>query len=704
MRVPYKWLQEYLNVDTSLEELCHLLTMGGLEVEEVEQWTAEDGGDSDEILMTVVTPNRGDLLSMVGIARHAAALLGSTFNPSQVSYPEIEQPVVDSERAELGPVTVEIEDKVGCPRYSALLMEGVAVKPSPDWLRCRLEAAGIRAINNVVDCTNYVCWELGQPMHAFDFKLLKDGHIIVRKAEAGEQLLMLDDTWQVFSPEDLVIADPMGAVALAGVMGGADTQIRDLTTTVLLESAHFDPTTIRRTSLHLGMSTEASYRFERHVDPNLTLPALARAAELIMQTAGGEIAQAALDAKARDFEAKTLSLRPERCNALLGTQIESKMIAEYLGRLGLRVQEGARLTVTVPTFRPDIEREVDLIEEVAIVHGYDKVPLTIPSHLTGSGRLTQEQKLHRRVGALLRTGGLNENISFSMMHPRDLDRLSWPQNTPEREPLLLANPSSQEQTAMRTTLLPGLLEACSRNARHRVADVALYEMGIVHFPTAEPGLPTEQQQVAGIMMGSPLTTQWNLPPEQAEVDFYYLKGLVEQVCQELGLTKFHFARADHSAFQADRCARLIFGEQPIGVLGEIAQRVQQAYDLPKPVYAFELNLDAIVEQATEHRQYQPVPRYPVVRRDVAVVAPDTDEFSAVRLSAEIRSAGGENLVSVEPFDWYTDTQRIGEGRRSVAFSLTFRHADRTLTDEEIEEAMEQIHGRLEQIGGQVRTE
>ena len=300
MRVPYSWLKEYLTSAPELPELCHLLTMGGLEVEEVAEWTAEDGGASDQILLTSVTPNRGDLLSMVGVARHAAALSGGRFTQPEVSFPETEDPLIDRRKAALGPLTVEIADPVGCPRYCALLIDGVQVGPSPDWLRYRMEAAGVRSINNVVDCTNYVVWEMGQPLHAFDFRLIKDGHIIVRRAEQGEKLLLLDDTWPALGPDDVMITDPMGAVALAGIMGGADTQMRDVTTTVLLESAHFDPVAIRKTALRLG-GTEASYRFERHVDPNLTLPALARAAELILETAGGEIAQRAIDVKTADF-------------------------------------------------------------------------------------------------------------------------------------------------------------------------------------------------------------------------------------------------------------------------------------------------------------------------------------------------------------------------------------------------------------------
>ncbi len=705
MRVPYQWLQEYLDTDMSVADLSCCLTMSGLEVEKIEQWTAQDGGAEDQVLITTVTPNRGDLLSMVGVARHAAAVINSAFNPPAASCPETEEPVVDPVKAQLGPLTVEIADPIGCPRYSALLIEGITVKPSPDWLRHRMEAAGIRSINNVVDCTNYVCWELGQPMHAFDFQLIKDGHIIVRKAEENERFLLLDDTWPTLGPEDVVIADPMGAVALAGLMGGADTQMRENSATVLLESAHFDPPTIRQTSLRLGVSTEASYRFERRVDPNLTLPALARAAELILATAGGEITQAALDVCTTDFVPQTVPLRPQRCNSLLGTDIEAQTMAEYLHRLGFEVaKEEKQLLVTVPTFRAEVEREVDLIEEIAIVHGYDNIPLTLPGHLTGSGRLTRSQRLRARVGELLRAGGLNENLSFSMMEPDTLDRLCWPQDCAERDQLRLANPLSQQQCLMRTTLLPALLEACRHNARQRVADVALYEIGTAFLPDPDHALPREEQRVAGIMMGSPLTAQWNLQPEQASVDFYYLKSLLEQLLQHLNVTDIDFSRYEHPTFQPGRCAALVSDQRNIGVIGQIAENVQEAYDLPTTACAFEVNLDVIMDKASLHPGYRPVPRYPAVLRDVAVIVPDTDEFSAARLAAQIKAAGGENLDSVEPFDSYADLQYLGAGRRSVAFNLIFRRPDRTLTDDEIETAVVQIHTRLEEMGGEVRKQ
>ncbi len=703
MRIPYNWLQDYLQADIEIERLCHLLTMGGLEVEEVRDWTATDGEATDQILMTAVTPNRGDLLSMIGVARHAAALSRTDFVDPVTSFPEIDNPVTDREKASIGPVTVEIADSVGCLRYSALLIEDVEVGPSPDWLRYRMEAAGIRSINNVVDCTNYVVWEMGQPLHAFDFRLLKDGYIIVRRAEDEEKLLLLDDTWQTLGPEDVVIADPMGAVALAGIMGGTDTQVSETTSRVLLESAHFDPVAIRRTSLRLGVSTEASYRFERHVDPNLTLPALARAAELIMMTAGGQIAHAAIDVKTRDFATKSLQLRPARCNSLLGTDLDAAAMADFLRRLGFGVEEGELLTVEVPTFRPDVEREIDLVEEVAIVYGYENIELTVPGHLTCTGRLTEQQRLRRRAGELLRECGLCENLSFSMMDPSDLDECHWPQDDACRDFLELANPASSDLTVMRTTLLPGLLTAAAHNARQRVSDIALYEIGTVFFPQDEQSLPGERQHVAVLMTGSLLTADWNLPVEQAQVDFYYMKGIIEQLCGGLGGPELSFVRQNHSTFHPGKCAQVLLGDETIGLMGEIAAEVAEAYDLPDGACASELNLDMLLERAVLYTTHQPVARFPAAERDLAIIVPDNDEFASARLIEEIEQAAGEFLESVTPFDVYSDPQQIGAGRKSIAFRLVFRADDRTLIDAEVEAVMSAVHSYVEEeVGAEVR--
>jgi phenylalanyl-tRNA synthetase beta chain len=704
MRVPYSWLKQLLPGLPAAEELARVLTMGGLEVEEVRAWAPEGGGPEERVLLTKVTANRGDLLSMIGVARHAAALLGLEFTPPVPPLHLLGEIARDSRQAVAGAVTVEIADPVGCPRYSGLLLTGVAIAPSPEWLQHRLEAAGVRAINNVVDATNYLCWELGQPMHAFDFRFLEKGHIIVRRARPGEQVMLIDESVPALTEQDVVIADPLGAVALAGVMGGRDSQVRETTTAVLLEAAHFDPTAIRKTSLRLGMSTEASYRFERHVDPNLTLPALARAAQMIGEMAGGEVPGPAVDVAARDFSPRQVSLRPARCNALLGTDLSAAQMSDYLRRLGCEVEEGEPLRVSVPTARWDVEREVDLIEEVAIVHGYGNIPETLPGRLQRSGRLTREQRIARKAGEVLRECGFNETLSFSMMCPADLEKLRCVPEARERRMLPLLNPLAADSAVMRTTLLPALLSAVAYNQRQRVRDVALYEINPVFLAREEGELPQEEPRVAGILTGSPFTSTWNLPADTAQPDFYWLKGLVEQFLSALGLTDCRIEPAEHPSFAAGACARAIRGEWLLGLLGEVAAEVAEAYDLEGPVYAFELDFGAITAAANLARQYRPLPRFPAALRDVAVAVPDTDDFSAAALADEIRRAAGEYVESVRAFDLYINPERLGAGRKSLAFELVFRVPDRTLTDAEVDQAMANVHARLEALGGEVRRQ
>ncbi len=705
MRIPCDWLKEYIEIDLPAEEIGRVLTMGGLEVEQVVEHRDEAGGAAEPVLVTSVTSNRGDLLSVVGTARHLSALTGRCLRAPSYSSPATESPVTADRRVELGPVTVEIIDAEGCPRYCALLIEGIQVGPSPQWMQARLEAAGLRAINNVVDCTNYVMLELGQPLHAFDFHLLADGHVIVRKARAGETLTTLDGIDRRLTPDDLLICDPGGPIALAGVMGGASTEIHAGSTAVLLEAAHFHPATVRKTSLRLGLSTEASYRFERHVDPNLPLVALARVAELIIQTAGGQIKGQAIDVKTRAFSPRTVTLRPARCNALLGTDIAPRQMSDYLKRLGFEVRRANEdlVQVTVPTARPDVQREVDLIEEIAVIHGYDNIPLTIPGKLAASAVLTVEQRTERRARHILRACGLNETISFSMISPRDLQKLGLPPGHPQTNCLSLANPMSEEYTVMRTTLLPSLLAAAQHNINQRVTEIALYEINRVYLPQEGSELPSEPKRVAGLVTGSPFTARWNMPRSAELVDFFWIKGIVEQLCEGLGIQELAWARANHPAFHPGRCARLLVSGRDAGVVGEMSPEVQQNFDLPEKVYAFELDFDLLIEKANLTNVYKPLPRLPAALRDVAVIVPDTDEFSAARVMETIKAAGGEYLAAVEPFDVFTDPKRIGPGRRSLAFSLQFRAPDRALTSEEVEAMMEAIYARLEkELGAEVR--
>lgn len=704
MRVPYSWLMEYLQAEISPEDLSQALTMGGLEVEEIRDWTSEDGEATDKILVTKVTANRGDMLSILGVARQAAAVLKCSYKLPEMPLELVSDPVSGGTTASDGEVTVELAEPQGCPRYSALRLRDVKLGPSPRWLAHRLEAAGMRPLANVVDCTNYVMLELGQPLHAFDFKLLRQGHVIVRRAQEGEKLLTLDRQWRTLTAGDLLITDPAGAAALAGVMGGADTEINDKSTEILLESAHFDPTSIRKTSLRLGLSSEASYRFERHVDPNGTLRALARVTQLIQRTAGGEVIGKAIDACAEDFSPRQISLRPERCNQILGTDFTPQTMADCLRAIDCEVAEaGETLEVGVPRLRWDIEREIDLIEEIAIVYGYENLPMTVPGRLAQSGLLTRRQKLSRQVGEVLRQCGLNETLSFSVSCPGDLDRLGYPADAPERTMVALANPMIDTQSHMRTTLLPALLEACENNVRQRVTDVALYEINKVFLPVAGTLLPQEPLRVAGIIMGSPLTAEWNLPAESREPDFYLLKGMVEQVCEALGVTP-GFERGGHPAFHPGRCASLLIGGTPAGVLGEVAAPVQEAYDLPRRAYLFELDLEALLEAACDFKQYEPLPRFPAVGRDLAIVMPDDDAHAAGRLEALIAEAGGEFLREVQPFDLFVDAERLGAGLKNVAFRLEFRAADRTLTDEEVEAAMDRVKERVgKETAGTIRA-
>ena len=694
MRVPYSWLLEYLKADTPAEELAGILTMGGLEVEEVADWTYEDGEATDKVLVTKVTSNRGDLLSMIGVARHAAALLGCKWQSPDLSSPQIEAPITGQPLVEQEDVKIEVVDFEGCPRYCALVIRGIEMGESPMWMQHRLAAAGIRPISNVVDATNYVCWELGQPMHAFDLRLVARNHIIVRKAAEGEELLLIDEASVTLTETDLAICDEMGPVALAGVMGGRDTELRKTTSTVLLESAHFDPATIRRTAQRHGIGTESSHRFERHVDPNLTLPAIARATQLIVECAGGAPDAAAIDVAQKVFEPREASLRPERCNALLGTELSSAEMADCLERLEMEVERGVRIEVRIPTFRPDIKREVDLIEEVAIVHGYDKIPLTVPGKLKESGVLTTRQRMERRTRELLRQCGLNETISFSFMSPADLDRCGFGPDSAERNALRLLMPAAAEMSELRTTLIPGLLNACAVNVRQRVLDVALYDVDRVFHSRGEGELPDERVHVGGVLMGVPFTSRWNLPDETATADFYWLKGIVEQLCDGLNVSCVEFRRWQHPTFHPGRCAEVMVGSAVAGVLGEVAQAVQEAHDLPAKTYLFELDLEVLIESAAVHREYDPLPRLPAALRDLALVVPDDDDHTAAAIAAAIREAGGEILWKVEAFDLYEDTERLGPGKKSVAFRLAFRAPDRTLVDEELDEATAAIAQHL----------
>ncbi|MFP4249519.1 MAG: phenylalanine--tRNA ligase subunit beta [Armatimonadota bacterium] len=731
MRVPHSWLMEYIDADISPEDLAEELTMGGLEVEEIEDWRSADGEAQDTVLVTSVTSNRGDLLSMIGVARHAAALLRCDLKLPDLSLPAIEDPARAEEDLEQGDTRITIEDREGCPRYSALRLVGVEVRESPDWMRYRLEAAGARPLGNIVDATNYVLLELGQPLHAFDHKLLVKGHVIVRRAEPGEKLTTIDENTRELTENDLVIADEKGAIALAGVMGGVDTEMRERTQDVLIESAHFNPTMVRRTAQRHAMSTEASYRFERFVDPNLTLPALARAGQLLRWMEAAEIVGPAMDVRAEEFAREPIELRPARTNWVLGTDLATEEQVELLERLGFSVtpdtaeaeraaealpeqdwlraypdemQAAERLTVGVPTRRPDLEREIDLIEEIAIIHGYNEIPTTLPRTISRAGTKTRLQKLEDRVSEVMRAAGLCENVSYSMMGGCDLDFLCLNADAPEREALCLRDPAAEDQELMRTTLLPGLLQSAQYNVRRRVKDVALFEIGRIFLDIGEGALPEERQTLAAICMGSARTSTWNLPDEYEEMDFYWLKGVIEQLFHRLHISGASFERGEHDSLHPGRSAKVLVDGLAVGHIGEIAPRVQLSYDLPEPACVLELDLQSILAQASLLTQYESQPRQPAATRDLALVVEDDEKHRGAALIEAAEKVAGEHLESVRIFDVYHDRERLGEGRKSVAMRLTFRHPERTLTDDEVDEAMRRVINHMERkLNAEART-
>jgi phenylalanyl-tRNA synthetase beta chain len=653
-------------------------------------------GMADTVLELEVTPNRPDCLSMAGVAREVGAVTGVRARVPASAPEESGEPADSS-------VSVTIEDPDLCPRYTARLVRGVRIGPSPDWLAERVAAAGARPISNVVDVTNYVMFELGQPLHAFDSATLAEADgkraIIVRLARAGEKLVTLDGQDRALVSDTLVIADPDGVVALAGVMGGDATEVSEATVDILLESACFSAPSVGRTSRRLALISEASSRFERGVDPNGCVAALDRAAQLLAEVAGGTVAPGVVDAYPRQIAPAVVTLRVSRLNALLGTELSSKHVAGILEGLGLTVEGGSdELTVTVPTFRPDLDREVDLIEEVVRVHGMGEVASTLPAGRGRIGGLTPDQRRRERIGAALRGAGLNEAITWSFADPADVGRVGWVFG-PDEQPVRLLDPMSSEQSLMRFTTLPGLVRAVADNRRKGVADVHLYEIGTVWWTSPGRKQPKEREVVAGVLAGSWNRPGWNDPP--VPLDLFDAKGVVESVIEELGVARLRLRQSDLSHLQPGRSAEVLIGGDVVGWLGEVHPDVLASYDCSGPVAAFELQLKPLLKAARDIRPFVDLPRFPGVKMDLAIVV--ADGVPAERVEQAIRSAGGKLLEEVRLFDAYRG-KGVAAGHTSLAFALVYRHPDHTLTDEEVAALHDKVVRKVTAaVGGELRS-
>jgi phenylalanyl-tRNA synthetase beta chain len=627
----------------------------------------------DVVLHLDVTTNRGDCLSIVGVAREVAALYRL---PLTVPQPVLdESAVAASERA-----TVRIEDARGCPRYLARVVENVTVGPSPWWMRRRIIAAGMRPISNVVDVTNYVLLERGQPLHAFDLSTLASATIVVRKPRRGERIATLDGQERALERDDLVIADAERPVAVAGVMGGADTEVSDKTTSLLLEAAYFEPLRIRRTAARLKLRSEASMRFERGADPEAVPAAAARAAELLARVAGGTVLRGAIDVYPRPFKPRTVRLRAARANALLGIDEPAAEMASALASLGCEVETSRTvLRVTTPSWRPDLQIEEDLVEEVARLHGYWRIPETLPEGARAGG-LTPQQRRARLARRLLLGAGLSEAQTLSLLPPWVPDRFGFGDDHPMRAAARVGNPLSAEESVLRDAIRPGLLLAAQRNVARRVLPVRLFEMGTV-FARSGSGVD-EEARVAWLMTG-PAPGGWHTGDRA--LDFYDASGALAYVLDGLGIAYRLEQFAGEPGFHPGRTARVYVNEEVVGIVGELLPEVAEAFELPARVAVAELSLAPLLAEPPVDATAPP--RLPAVARDVALVVPA--EVPAAEVAATIRAAAGGLLGSLDLFDVYRGEQ-LGEGKVSLAYALTLRDPERTLTDEDADAAMTRI--------------
>ena len=624
----------------------------------------------DEVIEFEITSNRPDCLSMVGIAREAAVTLKTSY-----SLPQIKLSRNIGHTLQEAKVIVEEPDM--CPRYCARVVRNVKIGPSPRWMRRRLAAAGVRPINNIVDITNYVMLELGQPMHAFDLDKIQDKTIIVRRAREGEKLVTLDKQERILAEDILVIADTEKAIALAGVMGGYDTEVTPDTCNVILESATFDKGSVRLASKALGLRSEASSRFEKGLDISNAERAIDRAAQLIQELGAGEVVEGKIDVCNGSLEPRVLEVQWKRINALLGIDLEIEDICGILNSLSFKTEvKGDILVVEVPSFRQDVEGMADLAEEVARIYGYDKIPMTLMEGSRSQGTRTREQKLLDTAKRALIAMGLFETVTYSFGSPKVYGKIGF---KPEEyhEVVTIANPLGEDQSAMRTTLIPSILDVLARNKSRSIEECKIFEIANIFIPKSIPieELPIERLTLAIGQYGK-------------GTDFYTLKGQVERLFDVLGILEdVEFAPHSHPSLHPGRTAIVKIEGQELGVLGEVHPKVCENYNLKTKIYLAELNFEIMLKMARTEKQYVHLPRYPAIHRDLAIVV--SKNVLASNIEKLIRSAGGDLLEKVELFDIYEGSQ-IPEGHRSLAYSLSYRAADRTLKDEDINP----IHDRI----------
>jgi phenylalanyl-tRNA synthetase beta chain len=684
MYISYNWLRELTGTTSTPPELRERLTMVGLAIDAVEKI------EGDFVLDVEVPSNRPDCLSHIGIAREVAVI-----EDGEVRHPSGKPARVEGRAESL--TAVEIRDPDLCPRYAARIIRGVTIAPSPFWLAKRLQEIGQRPINNVADITNYVLHELGHPLHAFDFAKLAEHRIVVRRATPGEILKTLDGVERTLADQMLVIADAERPVALAGIMGGEESEISNATTDVLIESAYFDPDCVRRTARRLGMDTEASRRFERGADCENVLRAQTRCVELICEIAGGVATENAIDGYPNPVPRRTVEFRPSRVERLTSLKVELPEMNRILSKLGF-VRTGAEadaITFVVPTWRVDIEREVDLVEEITRHKGYDKIPSELPPSYT-SGEYQSAEMKRRALRRALKVCGFQEAINFSFIQTGHDDYFElipdFAAENGDEHFVTLKNPISEEASRMRPTLLPGLLESLRHNFNHNIRDVSLFEIGRIFASSAPGELPKEREGFALIATGGALEA--GRAQAAREIDFYDLKGTLEAAVEATNLGPLRFNKAKVRHLREGQAASINLGDgTAVGTIGRLSEPLAVAYKFRQAVYAAELDLSALLASGEKIVQYQPLPRYPSVVRDVTLLLErnlSLDELLQAVDAEQVDDCRGARLVGTY------EGANTPEGKHAVTLRIEYRSDERTLRDEEVEERQRALINSLVQ--------
>lgn len=691
MKVQVDWLKEYTEIDVTADKLGRILTMAGLEIESHEIVEMPDGGKS-EVLELNVTPNRGYCLSHIGVAREVSALLNKSL--------KLSDPLKALE-SEWGAVAIgervsveNLEPKL-CPRYCALVIENVKVGPSPAWLRDRLIAIGLRPINNIVDITNFVMMEYGQPLHAFDLRLLAGNKIIIRRASKGEPFSSLDGTDLKLEPDALVIADEEKPVALAGIMGEANSQVSETTCHIMLESACFDPATVRQGSKKYGLRSDSSYRFERGVDWEGVISAQARAALLIKELAGGQICSGRVDIYPETGKPVIVSLRLSQLNQLLGASFNAEQVRDLLSRLGMEIASPSEnMEVRIPSFRPDLTREVDLIEEVARVDGFDKVETVYPVAGVRPVRISAKQSLIRKVREVFICSGFSETIHFSFIERAVAEEFKTSFADEQDQVIALKNPLSSEYDSMRTSLLPGLLNTAVLNLSKGQKPLKLFEVGSVYY-LGSSGEQTEKAVFSAIVLGPYELTPWK--PRGKAYDFYDLKGVLETLAAQLHL-QLETSSDDRSFMTPGKSVRVWVNNAELGCLGQMAAEKNLVGELD--IYALEIDLAVLEQQASSFRHFQPIPKFPETYRDISILVDRS--VTAQQVEKLIFKASSPLIHKVELYDHF-EGKKIQADKKSLTFALSFQSAERTLSDDEVNPLFENIFQALKsELGASLR--